>query len=200
MNRKSLSTLLLTGILFVGCGRDPDGISRVTGPTVGRPGSASTLHIDLDELDYEVFSGTLYPGQDGFLSATSKTWGPNCVFSLVVPDSSMPAGSGPINFTMSIPKKTSHIANGLGPWMFIRLAPDQQFDGPITVTGTWMPWEGTPTGTPPDTLWVYDCGGTDSTMATITQVPGYSPPRYRVSYQVNHFSDWETGPGPKHGQ
>lgn len=202
MNRKALSTLLLlTGMVFVGCGGDPDGISRVTGPTVGRPGSASTLHIDLDELDYEVFSGTLYPGQDGLLNATMTTWGKNCVFSLVVPASSMPSGGAPINFTMSIPTKQSYIDHlaELDSMLIIRLAPDgQAFPGPITVSGTWMAWPGF-NPQPPDTLWAYDHGGTDSSLVTIVPV-GSTPPRWRVTFQVYHFSDWETGPGPKHGQ
>lgn len=194
MNRKTLSAvLLLSGMLFVGCGRDQEGISRITSPTVSRSGSVPRLDL-LDDLNYEVFSGTLYPGESGIMSGTMTTWPKNCLFSLVVPASSMPPDGSPIHFTMSIPTKQSYLDHPeLLHWMIIRLAPDgQQFQGPITVQGTWMPWQ----GVPPESLWVYSPGHTDSTLATTTYVSGLNP-RYRVTYQVNHFSDWETGPGPR---
>lgn len=190
MNRTRLgAVLLVSGILFVGCDGDP---GRVASPTAPGGRSARPSSVDLDSLQYEVFSGTLYPGQSGAMYKNLKSWqAPNCLFSLVVPASSMPDQGPPINFTMSIPTKASYDEDPtLFQRLIIRLAPDgEQFLGPITIQGTWMPWQ----GAPPNPLWYYS--GPDSGLATVTYLPSIQ--RYRVTFQVNHFSDWEVGPEPR---
>lgn len=190
MKRTSLLALLLMfGVLLASCNDEPGETVAVVAPTAPEPQRVSG--IDLDDLEYETLSGTLQGGQSGGMYAYLTSWPRNCLFSLVVPETSMPGG-GTINFTMSIPTQASYLdpefAEALHERLIIRLAPDhEQFAGPIYVQGTWMPWD----GVPPDTLWVHD--GPDSSMATITQVGN----RYRVSFAVDHFSDWEVGPEPR---
>jgi hypothetical protein len=151
-----------------------------------------SLSVDLDSLDYETLSGTLAPNQGGVLSENLTSWPKNCRFTLTVPETSMSSETA-INFTMSIPTKASYDANsGLDDHLIIRLAPDgETFVGPITVEGTWMPWM----GAPPDTLYYNSLSGaSESGMAMITYWPSIN--RYRVSFQVDHFSDWEVCPEP----
>ena len=181
-----LALLLITGILLVSCGQDPSGTSAVIGPPPPEP--QRSPGFDLDDLEYETISGTLPAGQSGGMYAYLKTWPRDCVFSLVVPVESMP-GEGSIDFTMRIPTQASYLAHAeeLHHRLIIRLGPDgQSFLGPITVTGTWMPWQ----GAPPTPL--YYNNGSEQGETTVTQVGN----RYRVSFQVFHFSDWEVGPEP----
>ncbi len=182
--------LLMAGILLVSCSEDPSRTSGFTEPTGPEPRVGSSF--DLDQLDYETISGTLQPGQSGIMSEVLTTWPKNCRFSLLVPESSMPGGYA-INFEMRIPTQASYLENAgeLNHRLVIRLAPDgEQFLGPITVEGTWMPWQGR--GVPPSTLYYYN--GDEWGEAEIIYVPTLD--RYRVRFQVNHFSDWEVGPEP----
>lgn len=195
MNRtRQYAALLISVVLFAGCGESPDKVSRLTSPSapvVTVPRRQVRPAVSLDSLSYEVFSGTLSPGQSGVLSRSMHTWGSNCLFSLTVPATSMPDQGAPINFTMSIPTKSSYLAHPeLDSLLIIRFAPDgQHFPGPITIQGTWMPWQ----GVPPAQIWFYS--GADSGLATVTYVPSIN--RYRIQFDVTHFSDWEVGPTPR---
>lgn len=191
MKRINLLALVLTfAVLLVSCSEDPGVPSAVIAPA--GPGPQGSFSFDLDDLEYETISGTLQPGQSGGMYAYLTTWPRNCLVSLVVPAESMPGG-GPIDFSISVPTQESYLdpayAAELEGVLIIRLAPDNtQFLGPIYVQATWMPWE----GAPPATVWYHN--GTDWGIATVTYYPSIN--RYRVSFEVDHFSDWEVGPEP----
>lgn len=188
MNRRGLiGTLSLSALLLAGCGRDSGRLAQVSGPAIP---AADPANIDLDLLDYEVFTGTLSPGESAVMYNYSTTWGKNCLFSLVVPAESMPSEGVPTTFTMSIPTKSSYLAHPeIARTIIVRMAPDgMRFLGPITIQATWMPWE----GAPPSPL--YYQSGTEYGVADVQYVPSIN--RYRVTFDVYHFSDWEVDPVP----
>lgn len=184
------------GIALVGwlAGCEAD---RANGPTpVGTetPGLERST-FDLDDLDYEEITGTLLPGSGGVMSQNLTSWPKNCRFSLTVPAEAVPETGPPIPFSVKVPTQASYVeyASELSDpdRLIIRLEPDgMQFTAPVTVGGTWMPWMLGVGETLPDTL-MYT-SGPDSGLAVVTQFGN----RYRVSFEVDHFSDWEVCPIP----
>lgn len=183
----------LSGSL-AGCGTD-----RAESPTAietGNPGLERST-FSLDDLDYEEISGSLMPGSGGIMSQNLTTWPKNCRFSLVVPPEAVPPTGPPIPFKVKVPTQASYLeyaAELENPdRLIIRLEPDGlQFLVPVTVKGTWMPWMLGPGEAPDDPDPLVFSNGSDSGVATVTQ----EGTRYRVSFDVDHFSDWEVCPVP----
>jgi hypothetical protein len=183
-----MAVLSLAALLFTGCGGDrsvPTDDGTLLAPPAGSP---STQDFDPEQLEYEEFSGVLMGGQGGVMFEYSVTWGKNCLFALIVPPEATDPYWGTIPFTFRIPTKDSYMLYPeLHNQLFIRLGPDgTHFLAPITVVATWMPWE----GTPPDPLEFWNGG--DYGTPTVEPVGK----RWRITFQVDHFSDWRVGPRP----
>lgn len=185
-----LSLLSLYGMLFLGCGGEPNKAGQLTAPRPIASRTDANEYLDSLNLDYEEFAGTLTPGVGGVLNATMTTWGKNCQFSLFVPATAVDPEGSPINFTMRIPTKASYLAHPeIASKIIVRFEPNgEHFSDSLTVQTTWMPWE----GVPPDSLYYWCIYGEG--VPTVTYLPNIN--RYRVTYKVNHFSDWEVGPEP----
>jgi len=193
----AILVLAVLGLLLGGCGQDSD----QTSPQV--PSAFSSLRIAdkafldehrdlLDQLDYEVFTGTLQSGMGGWLSGTMLTWDKGCTFGVMVPPGAVPDDLGSVQFTMRIPTKQSYQAyEELNLPLIIRLEPSGvNFLQPVTVVATYMPWSGMDA----QDVFEYWCLN-----------PSYQPfgtpfniyqdkNRVRIMIQVPHFSDWEIGP------
>lgn len=212
MNRSgNKAWVVLAVLLLAGCGKDIGPVAQLSSPLTGAETVAQDAsirldgagdaelypvlpEINLDALTYEEISGTLAPGSGGAMGQYLKTWDKYSWFALVVPPSSVDPQGDAIDFKMRIPTKACYLKHPeiMGK-LIIRMEPDNTtFLGPITLVGTWMPWE----GAPPDSVYFYSGG--EWGVATVTQVtPAPGTTRYQVSFQVNHFSDWELGPEPR---
>jgi hypothetical protein len=117
-----------------------------------------------------------------------SSWMKFCYFGLLVPPGAV---EFPTDFTMSIPTQAMYdLHPEIAEEIIIRFAPaGTEFLEPITVHATWMPWEGDP---PPELTF------TDG-ETTGTTNPVYQPDirRWRVTFQIDHFSDWRVRPTPK---
>ncbi|HMB70525.1 MAG TPA: hypothetical protein VKU85_14515 [bacterium] len=191
MKRISLLALLaMFSSLLMSCGEQPGEPITILVPT--GPGAQLAPGLDLDDLEYETISGTLADGQGGIMTGYMPNWGAKALFGLVVPQSSMPSGYD-VTFTMSVPTVEMYEDDVYGPlledWLVIRLGPTpQNFLGPITVIGTWMPWDSN--GPPVPLSYYYN--GQEVGEVEVEQVGA----RWRLYFDVDHFSDWETGPEP----
>lgn len=191
----ALALFALAGILFASCGEDPVGVTSVS-PRPDTPGPSRSPGF-LDDLDYLTISGTLQPGQSAIIfQALPPDWPKNCTFGLIVPESSVPYA--PIDLSIQIPTREmytdSEWSGLLAHRLFFRLEPDNtQFLGPVTVLGTWMPWENSVLAADPQPD-VYAISDSDTVLVDVTFVP--SENRYRLSFEVDHFSDWEVCPEP----
>jgi len=199
--------MVLAVLLLAGCGKDIGPVTQIAAPDPGRDvvapaagalidasGDAELFPVEPPEgklpIEYEEISGTLAPGSGGAMGQNLRTWDKNSWFGLVVPPTSVDPMGEAIHFKMRIPTKASYLTHPeLQGRLIISMEPDMtSFLGPITLMGTWMPWE----GVPPDSVYFYSGG--EIGVATVTQV---SSNRYQVTFQVNHFSDWELGPEPR---
>lgn len=184
-----LTLLALAAVHLVGCSRDSGPITRVASPRYLVVGGALPATVNLDELVYEELSGTLEPGVGGLMGRYLSTWPKNSWFSLIVPPDAIAENGAPVAFKLRVPNKDSYLAHPeLDSTLVIRLEPEGvYFADTLTVQGTWMPWRPAPTGS---TLKYYS--GADSGLARVEYIP--STNRYRVTFAVSHFSDWEIGP------
>lgn len=146
----------------------------------------------LDQMDFVSISGTLQGGEaGGMLQSMPPDWPKNCRFGIFVPEASMQEYA--IEFTVGVPTKAMYTGQEWG-WflenrLFIRLEPDgENFLGPITVYGTWMPWEGAPA----EPLIAFS--GADTVAVSVTHDVALN--RYYLEFDVDHFSDWEVCPEP----
>ncbi len=208
MKRLAISVLLSALILSMfGCGDvSQDSITENTPLSPPAIGERETLDYFtlLDELDYELLSATYDPEHPGFVIVFAETWPGQPMFTISIPEG---ACSAPVDFTMRWPTYESYQERGeeIADFhkgelpLILRLGPDgQQFNLPVTIDVHWMTWCELPESMPffdvyPDQgKWEgigYDVEG----EATIEP----SGKRYyRIQFQVDHFSDWETGPEP----
>ncbi len=208
MNRSgNKAWVVFAALLLAGCGKDIGPVAQLSSPVTGPEPTVQDVgvqfegagdveihpvlpEIKLDSLTFEEISGTLAPGSGGAMGQYLKSWDKNSWFALIVPPTSVDPQGDAIEFKMRIPTKACYLAHPeLRGKLIISMEPDNTtFLGPITLQGTWMPWE----GAPPESVYYYSGG--DWGLATVTQV---SPTRYQVTFQVNHFSDWELGEEPR---
>ncbi len=209
MKRLAISVLLSALILSMfGCGDvSQDSITENTPlspPAIGDRIDPGYFDL-LDELEYEVMSATYDPEFPAFMVAFAETWPGQPMFSIMIPEG---ACSEPVDFTMQWPKYESYITygdslayyhQGDSPPLILRLGPDgEQFDLPLTIDVHWMTWEDLPESMQPFNVYSdssewedigYEVGG----GVTIEPSGRFY---YRIQFQVDHFSDWETGPEP----
>ncbi|HPF36934.1 MAG TPA: hypothetical protein P5571_15290 [Candidatus Krumholzibacteria bacterium] len=182
--------LLILALALFGCGRETD----QTAPAVT---SAAKYDLGdqqdiLETLEYEVFTGTIQEGVGGWLTGTMTTWPKNCTFGVMVPPTAVPVGLGSTTFTMRIPTYQSymdHAADDLP--LIVRLEPSSiNFQAPVSVMATYMPW----TGMTAEDVFEYWSVSPDylnyGAPSSVTQVGN----RVRIVFEVPHFSDWELGP------
>ncbi|MEZ4651309.1 MAG: hypothetical protein R3E97_21460 [Candidatus Eisenbacteria bacterium] len=182
------ATLSLATLIFAGCSGDPgtrtDGDWLVLSPS----GEPVTTSIDLDELEYNVIQGRLTAGHGGAMFEYIPDWGKNVTFGLAVPQEAMDPAWGDIDFELAVPTQEMYLIHSdLDNLLVIRLSPDgMRFLEPISVFATWMPWA----GAPPEPLWYWN--GDECDKAEVTP----DGKRWRIKFDVNHFSDWRVGPRP----
>ncbi|RKZ13565.1 hypothetical protein DRQ53_08535 [bacterium] len=205
MRYLAFPTLLAILLLFIGaCGTETE---NLTEPSDLRPVTGQDLDLDycweptpqsvINTLEWEEFTGTIQPGNGGFLVAQSTTWGPGVYFSIQVPPDALPAGNGPTDFSIRFPTKASYLANqsencGLGLPLILEMEPGGLvFNEPVTVHATYMPW----TGVTAADLWEhwssYPVFG-DYELESVTQG---KKGIVNITYKAPHFSRWETGGG-----
>lgn len=203
--RTLFKLVCVTAILVavVGCETDPVGIEE------GGVDHAAKLNADppvlhfalLESLEYEVISGNIFPDKGGMIVGNASTWPKESSFGLMVPPGAVPSrDSLPVEFTLRVPTYQSYMTfaeRGL-PLVF-RLEPHgMQFLEPVTVMGTYMPWDKRiPTHYWHVTPVVENGVIIDVDYEEFGEVdvqPG--PSGLQVMFQVNHFSDWETGQLP----
>ena len=193
MKRTGFFALIaLSGLLFAGCGGDAGRVSDLTAPPVTVGGGAQTSNLNLETLEYEELTGTITPGVGGLMGRNLTSWDKNCYFGFAVPPDALSPDSPPVTFSMRIPTKAAYLANPeIYQRLIIRMEPGNvQFQAPITIIGTWMPWQLATGQAPPDPLYYYS--GSEVGVATRTYLPATK--RWQVMFNVNHFSDWEVGP------
>ncbi len=192
MNRTLLAiAITLVAALLGGCGGQTGSPADVAAPPETPTGAYATTEIDFDELDYEVIEGTMEPGQPAVMGGYVTSWGRNCYFGLNVPDGAI---QQQVDFSIMVPTRNSYLSFGLGDpgiedLLIVRLGPNgESFQVPITVCATWMPWRPLPSDL------YYSCGEGDEGTPEVTFLPDVK--RYRITFQVDHFSDWRVGPRP----
>ncbi len=185
----ALALLALAAVHLVGCGRDSGPVSRVASPRYLIAGGAVPATLNLDDLVYEEITGTLQPGIGGVMGRNLTSWPKNCYFGLIVPPEATSQMSENLDFKVRVPTKASYLAHPeLDGTLVIRLEPEgYYFADTLSVIGTWMPWQPMPA----DHIVKY-YSGADSGLAQVDSIA--STGRYRVTFRVPHFSDWEIGP------
>lgn len=189
-----LAALSLATVLVAGCSDESPNRTNEGWLILSPSGEPVTLELSLDELEYVEINGTLLPGQGGILSGYVNDWGKNCLFGLTVPPEATDPFWEPIEFSIRVPTQAEYQAHSeLANLLLVRLDPDgTHFLAPLTLTTTWMPWE----GQPPTDLEFWN--GSDWGVPTITP----NAKRWRVTFSIDHFSDWRVGPrpAPHHGE
>ncbi len=187
---RMVATFLLLVLLIAGCSQLSDDPGRNPFPVV--PPATLAGDPPLDDLEYETISGTLTPGTGGAMGIFSRTWPKNCWFGLIVPPDALDESYGPVAFTMQFPTYESYLEHPeIGGTIPMRFEPSGlPFLANITVYATWMPWE----GTPPTALQAVEIDGSEINAVTVVPLPEIH--RYRLTFQTNHFSDWEVNRGP----
>jgi hypothetical protein len=190
MNRTRMFTMfLLTIALTIGCGNQ--GGQQSASPS--EPTVVSGDNKDYPGLTWETLSGTLAGGYSGAMGKYATTWDKNCWFGMIIPEGAIDPLSPPINFVMSWPTKSSYLAHPeISRRLILGCEPDgQHFQVPITIVATWMPWENSPP--PPNPCPILSSDG-DTAWADVTY--NSTTRRYRLQFQVTHFSDWESDIDP----
>jgi len=217
MSRATSLVLLSTALVFAaGCQegptiQEPD-ITELRVKPIGDPHHGGSDHHELlESLEYEEFMGWIEPGVGGGLVGYSETWPSRhpVIFSILVPQEALgepppdpPPGDPPplIEFSLRVPTYDSYMEHPGLP-LILRLQPEgERFLAPIKVTATYMPWA----GDPPNGFWnaepVYDEYGevidvlfNEYGNATVSPIPA----GWQISFEVDHFSDWEVGDIPE---
>ncbi len=190
-------------VALVGCETDPVGIEEGGVDHAAKLISEPPLlhHALLESLDYEVISGNIFPDKGGMIVGAASTWPKGNSFGLMVPAGAVPTrDSKPVEFSLRVPTYASYMSSAeRGLPLVFRLEPHgMQFRQPVTVMGTYMPWD----KRVPTHHWhvtpEYEGGEiVDVRYEEFGQVdvePG--PAGLQVLFDVNHFSDWETGQLP----
>lgn len=204
-----VSLVILLFITMAGCQHDgadlrspaeQDSIMSTNGMLVECPTWTATELEVLDSLEYETFSGSLAPGQGGWLSATMQTWPKNSNFTIMVPPGALPDdGSAPVEFSMRIPTRAAYEQyasenGGVELPLIIRLEPSGiLFHENVVILGTYMPWRNDEIDTGCDAVfWSTE----DGTPTNIGEAELWMQKnRWRVRFEAPHFSDWEHGTG-----
>ena len=175
-------------LLLARCSSNSGDWSEAEIPVVPPTGPMALVEFHLDSLTYEEITGYLQPGEAGMMLEDLDLWPRYSSFGLIVPEGAVPY---PVDFTMRIPTQDSYEywKEVIGDELIIRLSPaNTHFLEPITVLGTWMPWRGKPIQP-----LSYSSGSTTGPVDIIYDAVHR---RYRVSFQVDHFSDWRVRPNP----
>lgn len=185
--KASRLTLLLTLLVLVlaGCSQSMDDPGAPRSPLA--PVFTTLEAPPLDSLEWESFTGTITPGTGGIMLQASTTWPRNCVFGINIPPDALDPGWGPIEITLQVPKRAMYQQHPeLAGKLPMRFFPSGlHFLTPVSITATWMPWENFRQG-------YYESDyldGADSSAVEVTYVPPID--RYRMTYAISHFSDWE---------
>ncbi len=195
---KNAAVVALFGaiVALAGCGQEraDQDLTTYMIPLAPPAGGGDPPVYDLDSFEWETLTGTLSGGQSGAMVDELSSWGgyEDCWFGLIVSQAAMPAQ--PITFTMQVPTKQDYDDNpGLEKWLVFRMGPaGTQFLEDVQILGTWMPWSH---DTVPGATNVYNEGVLEEEDGVSTfYVP--SEDRWRVTFFVDHFSGWETGPEP----
>jgi len=200
---RSLYKLVLMTVALatlVGCQTDPVGLEQDGGDLAAKTNTMTPRahYALLESLEYDVIRGTISPGQGGIVTGVAESWPEGNSFGLMVPPGALGnRDSVPVEFTMRVPTFDSYLAHAEFdlPLVF-RLEPHGlHFQEPVTVTGTYMPWAAdTPTH-----FWHVtpeSAGGklVDVRYEEVGAVDVQRDPSgLRVTFQVNHFSEWEAG-------
>ncbi|MCA9756894.1 MAG: hypothetical protein KDA27_13905 [Candidatus Eisenbacteria bacterium] len=187
-----MATLSLATLLLAGCGSDPGTRTNGEWLVLSPSGEPVTTTVDLDQLQYNSIEGQLAAGSGGMMVESVPDWGKNVTFGIAVPSEAMDPAWGDVSFVIEVPTKEMYLLYpDLYNVLVIRLSPDgMHFLAPLTVFATWMPWE----GAPPEGL-IFENDG-DSGVPIVTQ----DGKRWRLRFEVDHFSDWRVGPRPIPGR
>lgn len=207
--RTLVSLVILLFTAFAGCQHDGTGrqspaqqdmILSSNSVLAGCPTWTATELEVLDSLEYEEFSGSIAPGQGGWLSATMQTWPKNSNFNIMVPPGALPDdATAPVAFSMRIPTRASYEKyaaehGGEELPLIIRLEPSGiLFHENIIVMGTYMPWRNDEID--PDcgaVFWSTEDGNPTNIGEALLWL---QKNRWRVRFEAPHFSDWEHGTG-----
>ena len=196
-------TAALVVVFAVGCEHDPTNVLTQSSdptnfpnkakddPLTISPGDTIYSYMDLeflDSLEYEEFSGNIPSNLGCGLMGEMETWPGGGDFTIFIHEGAVTSGYFPIEFSMRIPTYQSYMDHPELP-LIIRLEPsDINFEIPVTVIGTYMPW----TGVTVDDVFKYFC---------LTPVfKNYGKPtvfeidrKVKMEFQAPHFSDWGVG-------
>lgn len=163
------------------------------------PTFTSTDPEILNGLTYETFSGTITPGQGGWLLAEPQTWPKGSTFTIMVPPGALPDdGTEPFGFQLQVPTYQSYLDNedendGAGLPLVMRLEPSHiNFLEPVQIFATYMPWSDPGLDPADHTDWAPSCQD-DSILWKYDA----RARKWRVRFEAPHFSDWEIEPTPR---
>ena len=199
--KRTAFQIILIALLVVAIGCDNDPATVVTPSNVltfsADKGKNYYTNIDpiylndefLDALEYEEFSGTIVPGAGAWLIGEMKTWPGGGDFCIdIKPDCLPPDFTYPIEFSMRIPTYRSYVNHPQLP-LIIRLEPSGiNFQVPLTVMGTYMPW----TGVTVDDLYEYFCLTPEYETFGAPEIFEINR-KVKMKFQAPHFSDWGVG-------
>lgn len=188
-----LAVLPLLALLLVGCSANQDETDTITNIVVPPGEYRTTQSVSFpdslyDQLSYEELTGTLSPGQGGIVGRYLSTWPKLCYIGLQVPPGAVQYQT---DFSMRVPTYQSYMEHpSLYDQIIVRLEPGStNFLELITVHVTWMPWLPVPDGM------IYETGDVFHGYSTIAL--DAKTRRHSVTFQIDHFSDWETRPAPQ---
>ncbi len=202
--RMTVILILILGILaVVGCQEEPLGPVPVDMQAKNLISLEDNIehHQLLENLHYELIEGTVIPGRGGLIGDTLSTWPKGCFFGLQVPPGALDTQDPtPVAFSVQVPTYESYMMySHLNLPLILRLEPDGiEFHDSVTVMATYMPW----VKDEPVDFWnvapVVDKGAVvDVIYQDVGKVDVQSVDAgRRVSFKVNHFSDWEVGELP----
>lgn len=199
MQKQLVAILIIALIALAGCQQKPVG-PEPQGPaeTAGKALQPDLEHYEmLESMEYETITGTIDPGKGGVLSGTLKTWGGDYAYGVVVPAGALDSAGPSVEFSISVPTYQSYMEFAhRNPPLILRLEPDgAQFHKPVTVLAPWLPWA----DRLPEQFWCVVPTYRDSKVVGVTYEDvgevdlEPAPTGWRVSFDVNHFSEWETG-------
>lgn len=183
--KASRFTVLLALLVLAGCSPYAEEPGDPQSPLA--PVFTTLQAPPLDSLEWESFKGVISPGAGGIMLQASTTWPRNCSFGINVPPDALDPAWDPIEITIQVPTRAMYqqypeLAGAL-PMRFFPSG--LHFLAPVTITATWMPWEQFLPG-------YYESDyldGNDSSSVEVIYLSHLD--RYRMTYAISHFSDWE---------